>query len=182
MADQPPGAELRFLLHDRVQQHVGVQAALHQRRDLAGTGGHGGLQRRLLGAVGGHDPAFAMIQVRMIRDPPDLGLGAVKHRQDQPGLGGLHRTGQRIGAARMHDAGQHRFEIPTALDQPFEPMLRHLDVAAVSSAPALPGSRSQRPDRPGPCTFRPARRSPDPAASPARRAASSSPRRSAACP
>ena len=30
VADQPPGAEFRFLLHDRVQQHVGVQAALHQ--------------------------------------------------------------------------------------------------------------------------------------------------------
>ena len=67
-----------------------------------------------------------MSRLRLVGDLPDLGLGAVKHGHDQPGLGGLDRAGQRIGAARVHDAGQHRLERPAALDQPFEPMLRHL--------------------------------------------------------
>ena len=64
----------------------------------------------------------------MIRDSSDLGFGAVKNGQDQPGLGGFHRTGQRVGAARMHHAGQHRLQRPAALDQSFEPMLRQLDL------------------------------------------------------
>ena len=66
----------------------------------------------------------------MIGDLPDLALGAVKNGQDQPGLPSLHRPGQRIGAARMHDAGQHRFEISTALDQPIEPMLGDVESLA----------------------------------------------------
>ena len=75
----------------------------------------------------------------------------------------------------MHDAGQHRLERPTALDQPLEPMLRRSGAAAVSSAPELPASRSRRPDPTGPCIGRPARRSLDRAASPAPRAVRSSP-------
>ena len=126
VADQSPGAQFRFLLHDRVQKHVGVQAALHQRRNLTVAGGDSGLQRRVLGTVRGHDPALGDVEVRLIRDLPDLGLGAEQHGQDQPGLGGLHRAGQRIGAAWVHHAGQHRLETSTAFDKPFEPMLRHL--------------------------------------------------------
>ena len=86
----------------------------------------GGLQRRVLGTVRGHDPALGDVEVRLIRDLADLGLGAEQHGQDQPGLGGLHRASQRIGAARVHHAGQHRLETSTAFDEPFEPMLRHL--------------------------------------------------------
>ncbi len=126
MADQSPGAQFRFFLHDRMQEHVGVQAALHQCRDLAGACSHRRLQRRVLRAFGAHDPVLGDVQTRMVRNPPDLVLGAVKNGKDQPGLGGLHRARQRIGAAWMHDAGQHRLEIPAALDQPFEPMLRNL--------------------------------------------------------
>ena len=74
--------------------------------------------------------AFCDFQVRTIGDLPDLALGAIKNGQDQPGLPSLHRPGQRIGAARMHDAGQHRFEISTALDQPIEPMLGDVELLA----------------------------------------------------
>ena len=126
MADQPSGTQFCFLLHDRVQEHVGVQAALHQRRNLAVAGGRSGLQRRVLGTVRGHDPVLGDVEVRMIRDPPDLDLGTEQHGQDQPGLGSLHHAGQRIGAARVHHAGQHRLETSTAIDKPLEPMLRHL--------------------------------------------------------
>ena len=64
--------------------------------------------------------------MRLVRDPPDLGFGAVENGQDQSGLGGFDRTGQRIGAARMHNPGQHRFEVSTALDQTFKPMFGDL--------------------------------------------------------
>ena len=62
VADQPSGAQFCFLLHDRVQEHVGVQATLHQRRNLASPCGGSGLQRRFLGAVRGHDPALGDVQ------------------------------------------------------------------------------------------------------------------------
>jgi len=126
VADQAPRAQFRFLLHDRVQKDVGVQAALHQRSDFASTGSRGCLQGRILGAVRSHDPVFNDVQVSKIGDLSDFGLGAEQHGLDQPCLGGLHRPGQRIVAARVHHAGRHRLEALTALDQPFEPMLRDL--------------------------------------------------------
>jgi hypothetical protein len=128
MADQPSGTQFRFLLHNRVQEHIGVQATLHQRRDFAGTRRHRRLQRRVLGTLGGHHPALGDVQVRMIRDPPNFGLGAVENGKDQSGIGGFDRADQCILAARMHNTGQHRFESPTALDQPFESMLRNLSL------------------------------------------------------
>ena len=64
----------------------------------------------------------------MIRDPPKLGLGTVKNRQDQSCFGGFNRAGQRGGAAGMHNAGQHRLEVPAALDKLVQTMLRHLDL------------------------------------------------------
>ena len=77
---------------------------------------------RIPGPVGRHDPILRDVQAGMVGGLPDRGFGAVKNGQDQPGLGGLYGAGQGIGAARMHDAGQHRLERSAALDQPFEPM------------------------------------------------------------
>ena len=58
-----------------------------------------------------------------------------QHRHDQPGLGRLHRTGERLGAARVHHAGEHRLEPAAALQQPLQPMLRHIAPHAASWAP-----------------------------------------------
>ena len=121
-----------------------MQAALHQRRDLAGAGGHGGLQRRVLGAVGGDDPALGDVELRAVGDPADLGLGAEQHRHDQPGLGRLHRAGQRLGAARVHHAGQHRLEAAGSARAAHPADAPPPRAAAASSAPAPPAPRSRR--------------------------------------
>ena len=57
---------------------------------------------------------------------PNLSFGTVENRNDQAGLSGLDGTGQRIGAAWVYHAGQHRFKVPATLDQTFEPMFHDL--------------------------------------------------------
>ena len=70
-----------------------MQAALHQRRNFAPAGRHGGLERRVLGPLGRHDPAWGEVETCLVGDAPDLGFGAEQHRDDQSGLGGLDRAG-----------------------------------------------------------------------------------------
>ncbi len=126
MADQPPRKKFRIFLHDRVQENVGVEAALHQRRNLAGAGGGRGLERRIFGPVCRHDPVIGDIQARLIRNATDLSLRPEHNGQDQSSLGALDGAGQRVGAARMNDAGRHRLEAAATFEQPFESMLRHV--------------------------------------------------------
>ena len=64
--------------------------------------------------------------MRVVRDSADFGFGAVENGQNQSGLGGFDRTGQRIHAARMHNPGQHRFKASATLDHTFKPMLGDL--------------------------------------------------------
>ena len=141
VAQQASGAQVCFFLHDRVQQHVGVQAALHQRRDFAGTGGHRGFQRRVLGTSVAtmrypEMSSFAASAIlRVLRLRPE------QYRHDQPGFGRLHRTGERLGAARVHHAGKHRLEPAAALQQALPADAPALRAVAASWAPRPPSWR-----------------------------------------
>ncbi len=65
------------------------------------------------------------VELRGRGDPAHLRLRPEQHRHDQPGLGRLHRAGERLGATRVHHAGEHRLEPAAALQQPLQPVLRH---------------------------------------------------------
>ena len=94
---------------------------------IAGAGGHRRLQRRVLGAVCRHDHACRKCRVsRLVGNLVQFFIRPEQYRHDQPGRRGLYRTGERLGAARVHHAGEHRLEIAAALQQAVQPMLRHI--------------------------------------------------------
>ena len=66
------------------------------------------------------------VELRSSSDLAQFRLRREQHRHDQPGLGRRQRTGERLGAARVHHAGEHRLEPAAALQQSIQPMLRHL--------------------------------------------------------
>jgi len=65
-----------------MQEHVGMQTTLHQRRKLLRARGHGGLERGVLGAVRGLDPKLVDVQARGFRDLADFGVWTKEHWQN----------------------------------------------------------------------------------------------------
>ena len=83
VADAPADAQAGLLRHDRAQQLVGVQAALHQQLGLAGADQRHRLRGRRMAVRGVDDPALAEV---------DAVLGARAPRSWPPGRRGSARS------------------------------------------------------------------------------------------
>ena len=111
VADAPAGAQPGLLRHDRAEQLVAVQAALHQQLGLA-------LPHQL------HRLAAARMAVRRVDDPDAdrarsrspsaisriFAAGPTRIGTISPCSAGLDRAGQRRLLAGMRDRGRHRLE------------------------------------------------------------------------
>ena len=89
VAEQPPCAQLGFLIEDRMQKHIGVQTPLHQSLDFAGARRDRGRVRRLgrIGDVNDLEPGYVEVHLRGNR--LDFLLRPEQDRRDQPVFRGI---------------------------------------------------------------------------------------------
>ena len=108
MGDAPRRSQSGFLGNDLVHELVGVEAALHQRVDLAAARhGHGELGS-LVAVARGHEPIGGEVDGFRRGDGADLRFGADEHRNDEAGARRLDRAQQRAPVDRMDDGRAER--------------------------------------------------------------------------
>ena len=107
MAHAPDRAKLLFA-DNRAHEFVRMQAALHQRLDLAVTGERNGLGRRRVAVLGGHDLVPGEVELRGFRRGADFGLGTDQHRHDKIFLASLDGARKRNLIHRVHNRGAQR--------------------------------------------------------------------------
>jgi hypothetical protein len=102
VAHAPAGAQA--LGRDRrLHQFVGVQAAFHQCRDLAGARHRDGLARRRRGCARSRRSAWRQARPAALQRLLDLRLGPDQDRVDQPALAARCARLRRFRIARMDD-------------------------------------------------------------------------------
>ena len=105
---------------DGGHQLVGVQAALHQRVDLALDGELDGACRRGMAVRHVLDRDAVDLQLRLQRDGLDARARADQHRLDHAGGTRVERGGQADGVARVHDRHLDAPQRPYVLQQPHQ--------------------------------------------------------------
>ena len=145
MAEPPARVQAAVRRQHGVQQLVGVQRALHQKRRLASVDGCDGLGRRC-DAMGDVDQAERRdIDLGGLRRLEDLTLRPDQDRGDQARMRRFDRGAQRIGVARMSDGRRQGLVSDGRGKESAEPLmtaephLRQLDARATDlfvSAPA----------------------------------------------
>ena len=91
VAHAPVGMQL-FLVDDRAHEFVGVEAALHQRLDLAVARQRDGLRRRGVAMLRRHEFIGGEVELGRFRRGADFGLGPDQDRNDEFFLGGFDRA------------------------------------------------------------------------------------------
>ena len=94
VADTPAGAQSRGRRHDRSHQFVGVQAAFHQRLDLAGACHGHGLLGRGMTVLGRNNAVGRKVDAFGFGHRANFGLWPDQHRFDQSAFGRLNGTEQ----------------------------------------------------------------------------------------
>ena len=107
----------RVARDDRGHQLVGVQAALHQRLDLAGARHLDRLLGGGMAVLDGDDAVGRDVDALGRRRGADLRLGPDQHRHDEPAPRRLDRAEQRVAVAGMDDGGGTGGALSAALDQ-----------------------------------------------------------------
>ena len=111
-----------------VHQLVRVQAPLHQGLDLAATGQRHRGRRRRRAVLAGDQFVRREVDIGLLRDRPDLRLGADQERDDQAGLGGVGRAQERVPVDRVHDRRAKRLQPLGEADELPEACLGVVDV------------------------------------------------------
>ena len=117
MADAPRGAQACCRRHHRSHQLVGVQAAFHQRLDLAGARHRDCALSGRMAVFGIDDAVSRDIDLLRFCCRADLRLGPDQHRHDQLAPRGLEGAEQRVAIARVNDRARDRFNTLAALEQ-----------------------------------------------------------------
>ncbi len=119
VAEAPAGAQAGLARHDRTEQLVGVEAALHQQLGLALPHQFDRPGRRRVAVRRVDDRDRPQRDAVGLRDLLDLRLRADEDRRDQPELGRIDDRCQRRRLARVCDCRRHRLEGAAPLEELF---------------------------------------------------------------
>ena len=105
-----PGGMKLFLVDDRAHEFVGMEAALHQRLDLAIARQRDRLGRRRVAMFRRHEFIAGEVELGLFRGGSDFGLGPDQDGNDELLLGGFDRAQQRNRVDRMDDGRADRLQ------------------------------------------------------------------------
>ena len=98
MAQEPPGAQLRFLVEHRVQIHIGVQASLHKGLNFTGACGKGRRVRGVGRVRGIHNLEDGDVEVCSGSCSLDFLFRSKQDGRNKPVFRGVNGAAKRSGA------------------------------------------------------------------------------------
>jgi hypothetical protein len=102
---------------DRAHEFVGVEAAFHQRLDLAIARERYALRRGRVAMLRRHELVAGKIELGLFRCGSNFGLGSDENGDDEPFLGGFNRAEQRHSVDRVDHRCTDRRQPTCFLDE-----------------------------------------------------------------